>query len=733
MDITEATNQSVAYKATSVALGDAFSSNATFKNGLVYYVDHLIMTENDSFNTIISIKVRDEEGNEKLSIPLSEGSLGNVMDNVYVDNSGNISCVFTEGTGYKLLTFSPEGELISEMELNLSSGENLSDFIIDSSGNIFCNLGNCVKVLDSEGNELFTTENTTGTDKINSLIMTGSGVPAAHIILFDDSDNPAKVAEIDMERRDFGAEYPVPYLNNVFSGYGEYLCTSALSTGIYGLRADNLQSEKLIDYLREGMEKPQVRGLSFNEDGTVTITSQESGGKVLYILTPDPDAPVKDRKTITIGSYFSSVLSAAAEFNRTNDEYVIEVISYSDNYNGEGYDAIMERMNTDILAGNIPDIMITGSHMPFDSYARKGLFADLYELIDSDPDLDREDFLPNVLSALETDGKLYGIVPDVSLAAYEGKTEYLGESGSVTIDRANELVSQLPEGARLFSRPTSRSEFVKYAVRYGSFVDYENGSCSFDSSAFIKILETAAADYPDTADFSQYNGNDLEYAVTDNKALLNDIWLNQFAGDMGNYANEKAIIGADISFMGYPTAEEEGAAGAMLDIGGRFTISAKSENKQGAWEFIKSVLTSAVTYDEVKITNYHVSYEEDPATEMRWVNNSGGFPVLTDLLDKLGEQSKISYKTVNEAGELVLQETVSYGSRGLTFYPLTDYEVNKIKQLILSADRVIIYDDSLDNIITEEISYYFGGARSAEETADMIQSRASIYLSEQYR
>jgi len=42
------------------------------------------------------------------------------------------------------------------------------------------------------------------------------------------------------------------------------------------------------------------------------------------------------------------------------------------------------------------------------------------------------------------------------------------------------------------------------------------------------------------------------------------------------------------------------------------------------------------------------------------------------------------------------------------------------------------YDESLTDIINEEANNYFKGTKSVDETASLIQSRASIYLSEQY-
>ena len=50
--------------------------------------------------------------------------------------------------------------------------------------------------------------------------------------------------------------------------------------------------------------------------------------------------------------------------------------------------------------------------------------------------------------------------------------------------------------------------------------------------------------------------------------------------------------------------------------------------------------------------------------------------------------------------------------------------------LITSASATYQYDTDLMKIITEEAAAYFAGQKSLDETADIIQNRASIYISE---
>ena len=47
-----------------------------------------------------------------------------------------------------------------------------------------------------------------------------------------------------------------------------------------------------------------------------------------------------------------------------------------------------------------------------------------------------------------------------------------------------------------------------------------------------------------------------------------------------------------------------------------------------------------------------------------------------------------------------------------------------------SLDSSSYYDASVENIINEEAAAYFAGQKGAEETADIIQSRVKVYISE---
>ena len=64
-------------------------------------------------------------------------------------------------------------------------------------------------------------------------------------------------------------------------------------------------------------------------------------------------------------------------------------------------------------------------------------------------------------------------------------------------------------------------------------------------------------------------------------------------------------------------------------------------------------------------------------------------------------------------------------------YRLTQEERDRLETYIRSCDTYMMLDEKVEAIVYEEAGMYFSGDRSAEETAEMIQSRAELYLAEQ--
>ena len=70
------------------------------------------------------------------------------------------------------------------------------------------------------------------------------------------------------------------------------------------------------------------------------------------------------------------------------------------------------------------------------------------------------------------------------------------------------------------------------------------------------------------------------------------------------------------------------------------------------------------------------------------------------------------------------------GTEEIQLDELSAEEVNTVLDFIKSVTDVATSETTIVNIIDDEAGAYYAGQKTAEEVADIIQSRVSIYLSE---
>ena len=126
------------------------------------------------------------------------------------------------------------------------------------------------------------------------------------------------------------------------------------------------------------------------------------------------------------------------------------------------------------------------------------------------------------------------------------------------------------------------------------------------------------------------------------------------------------------------------------------SITESCKNKQGAWEFIKNYVIE---------TN-----SEDFANDGFF-----GLPIMTDAFNKALD------------AEMTAENTAS----GQKIPSLSQKDRDMIYNYVLQCDSIgTVLDLDLELLCVEESNIYFSGGQTAEETAEHIQNRASILISE---
>lgn len=757
--------KTLAYKVTDIPISglEDFYGTITAKNGLFYLVTNEYEMKDDNYFGKYFIKIYDETGAETSSITVFEqtepNAYGGISGGLFVNDDGTITCLLYESNyddttseskdTYKLCTYDSTGAKVNELNLDQlitkEDNENqryLQSYIIDKQGNLIINMNKQIRVCDSTGKKLFDTPEIDSENAwISSCFLTNTGVPAVMIYDYSKDQSSCIIKEIDINAKGFGKEYNLSNFNGgeLYSGSGDYLCYLSSDTGIAGLKADTLAVEPVLNLLNLGVDNSNISGFSICEDGsflTVNNDYSPSGSSTTVSkIFPVDSSEVAEKEIITLGCFYIdwNIRSEIAKFNKESDKYTIYATSFSESNDTSDWEAALTKFNNELLAGNVPDIILLNSSMPVSSYASKGLFTDLYELLDKDPDLNKEDFLPNVLTALETNGKLYEITPNFSVQTLAAKTSLVGTDRSITLDRAREIMAGMGNNVLMFNYELSSYDFIASVLTYSDFVDYENGSCNFDTPEFKAFLEYAKT-LPKEIDYEKlYNENpnywqQYETACRENRALFSNVYLSDFS----SYKQTRdGYFGEDITFTGFPVANGS-SSGAILNASSEIAISSKSKHKDGAWEFIKYLINNALTEEPVYIWDESKGDQIDSG-KTKYVSSGYNFPVLKDQLQKLGTQATVPDVYINAEGKEVEQEISYYiGDQEVKISRITQAEVDMLIDYFSTVTKMSRYDQSIVDIVKEETALYFDGTKSVDETASIIQSRASIYMSEQY-
>lgn len=524
------------------------------------------------------------------------------------------------------------------------------------------------------------------------------------------------VIEIDKDKMDF--------VNHMYTGSEDYELYVSDSASLYGLKADGTLDE-IINWFDSDLNGDYIQALIPVENGEFIMYERnwQTNSKGFYRLTKRDASEMENVQVITMVMQYqdSNVTEKVNQFNKSNGKYRIKMEDYSNYYEydedaGTQLNSPQKQLQMDIAAGKSFDIICMDSQNTlFTNLGNKGALADLYEFMGKDGTVSKDDIVPNVLQAGEIEGKLVSISPSFYVTTFATKKKYFDKE-NWTLDDLIETFNNAPDDMRLFKYSQDKSSLFQQLAITGGFVDYENAKCSFDSEESLKLLDfcNSLEDYeePDYEnmtddDWNSYY-NEMETAIRNDKALL----LSFSIYDMRDYARTKyGEFDGDMCLVGAPSNDGNGAS---VIKNTSYAIMANSSNKDAAWEFISQFFT------------------EDYQTSDRMY----GIPALKSAFTKDLDDTMSKPYWIDENGKKQEYDDTYYignGEKEITIPPLSKEERDELETYILNAKpKGWSYNEDIFNIVAEESEAYFKGERSAQETLDLIQSRCSIILSEQF-
>ncbi len=299
-------------------------------------------------------------------------------------------------------------------------------------------------------------------------------------------------------------------------------------------------------------------------------------------------------------------------------------------------------------------------------------FEDLYPYIDADPDLSRASFLPNLLESSSVHGELHQLWNSVYVNTMTAPESAAGDGRGLTVADCERLVEETPGLQSVFDNKYSDSEGLKQ--------DTLQNIAYLAMTAFVdKESATCSFDSQEFKDLLALAGR-----IKANPNSDGHDWLLSSAtvssAESVAFLEEK---GGPLAFVGYP----DGGDGIhYYSLPNEFescmtmAIPANSKSKVGAWTFIKTMLSHS--------NQSSLSY---------------GMPVIYDVVKEKTE------RTVNE-------------QVAAKFYDLLE----RTKYAEQATDETLL------DLIMDSSQAYLAGTKTLDETAKLIQSKVSLYVSEQY-
>lgn len=451
--------------------------------------------------------------------------------------------------------------------------------------------------------------------------------------------------------------------------------------------------ELVVDGERSTMSSPKYysRGFAYGneKDYYVCYGSMEENSKLAHYVY-DPDMPVDPEMELTIFSLHdnTTIRQVISEFQIKNPEARI-VFEPVEEGSGATEEDLIRVLNTELLAGNGPDILIMDG-LPEASYVEKGVLEDITDLIEGK--IASGDLLEGVAKGCRIDGRIYSVPVKMGLPMAFGRKEAVGKLADLSTFA--DYVQENPKGQVLGTVDQSELPAL-YFDAYLSAGLVETGELyEAELSLFLSEMKRIL-------DGSELWDGTREKRPTQEWDLL----------EVGTFLCSKEVAGFFRAESGTSVVEQaEGELEADLVAlnqtfmpYGSIAINKACENKETALRFLELALS-----EEIQVSD-----------------NYDGFSVSQNALEYLAGIERHSADGYGGSIE---------GVDGRTYQFMFSWPSEPIRIRLVEFCKAAQYPagrhGKIKQIVLEESERYFGGRASLEDTVEAVMSKVGLVMQE---
>lgn len=603
-----------------------------------------------------------------------------------------------------LCRFDSEGNCLFSKDITEQAGRNVSlrGLTVDSQGRLYIFIDNGEILLYSEDGDYHGSVNYSSSENQVPAQIKGfcNGADGKlYICISQENENIAGEAddksarctlmEIDFENvRLLEIDGNLPNINGLCAGKqsdGEsdgsdnrYDLLLYDDRAVYGYSFDTQKSdsgsagEELFIWMDSDINGYCVTNLYLLEDGRLCATVEDwmNDDRVIVALERTKAELVPEREELVLVTVNggSDLAAMAVKFNRGNSRYHLTVKSYESLT--DLYNAVLTKEPMDLI-----DL----SGINVQKLSAQGFFEDLTPYVAQSELFDSSDFVDGILDVYTFDNTLVGIPGEFTVRTVVGNGAQLDNKTGLTLEELFSVADRYP-GAKAFDGMT-KEEMMQYLMMFNedAFIDWDTGTCHFDSEEFKAILEYVNQ-FPDSV-VSEREEVSLTDKIQNGEVLFAVVEPDPLFA-LRDYLK---MFGEDATYVGFPTAD--GRGGHLLISSDAYAIAAVSEHKEAAWNFIEESLTQEKTNE--LYTGFYISYPALKST-------------LNERVDAAVERGELNRDDVNVVLDLIPDATPFFS----------------------------VEDDEIIKIINEEAPAYYSGQKEIDDVVSIIQNRIQLYVNE---
>lgn len=489
-----------------------------------------------------------------------------------------------------------------------------------------------------------------------------------------------------------------------------YYCNA---DGIYRYAQGGSMIEQIADGKLNSLSKPSLclTDIQVAADGAVLLSAMDESAPKLLCYRYDESVPsVPDAQLKIYALEENAELQQAISMFQT--EYPQYYVNLEIGLTGE--DAVtasdaLRTLNTEIMAGNGPDILILDG-MPVDSYMEKGILEDISSIVKQ---VEADDGLfAQIAETYEKDGTILAVPTRFQVPILQADTALLDTINSLPelAAAAEELRQEDGDIEQIDNIPTLGALLNKLYTAYSRELLREDGS--IDTEKMTEFISSAKQlfelnHYDEDRKESYFSTGGIEgYDMTTYSGSM-DFIAKRCKFSHSNIASAEALAQIcsvnELENMAYKLmpAGEQRIFVPKIVAG----INSKSNQKDGAKEFVSFLLS-----EKAQKTNQGIGL---PVNRAAFGEN---------LEDAQSMESYFSTSMVNEDG--IIEEY----ALDVKQPPLEERE--RFTQLVESLDTPCLTDAVMQELVTEQAGMCLKGEVSVEEAVSTIEQKMNLYLAE---